>query len=296
VSAICRRRRPFWALLVLTAFVGCGKARPAAPANTPEPSRFVATDFDPAATGTVSGRVTWQGNPPSVPPFEVRNYVPVGSPGQARFLRENPHAPRIDPDTHGVAGAVIFLRGVPLAKARPWDHAPVRVEQRDRRLHIMQGATEAQTAFVRRGDEIEIVSHDGQFHSLHASGAAFFTLTFPDPEQPRRRRLTSNGHVELTSAAGYYWMHAHLFVDDHPYYTRTDAEGQFRLEKVPAGRYEVVCWMPSWLEHRHDRDPETSLITRLFFRPPVERQQAVEVQAGDAAPVTFTLSTSDFER
>jgi len=256
----------------------------------------VAADFDPAATGTVCGRVTWQGNLPSVPPFEVRNYVPIGCPGQPRFLRENPHAPRIDPDMHGVGGAVIFLRGVPVARARPWDHPPVRVEQRDRRFHILQGATEVRTGFVRRGEAIEVVSREQHYHALHASGAAFFTLTFPDADRPRGRRLASPGHVELTSAAGYYWMHAHLFVDDHPYYTCTDSQGRFRLEKVPAGRYEVGCWMPSWREQRHERDPETSLITRLFFRPPVERQQPVEVRAGAEVGAAFTLSTSDFER
>jgi len=65
---------------------------------------------------------------------------------------------------------------------------------------------------------------------------------------------------------------------------------------VPPGRYEVVCWHPSWVEERHDRDPETSLLTRLFFRQPVERPQHIELGPRGSATAEFTLSTADFER
>jgi hypothetical protein len=228
-----------------------------------------------------------------VPPFEIRSFSPAGQP---RLIRENPNAPAIDPPNRGVAGAVVFLRGVPADRARPWDHAAVRVEQRDRRLHILQGEAASRVGFVRTGDEVEMVSRDPLFHALHAGGVAFFSLTFPDPDQPRSRRLTSRGLVELTSAAGYYWMRGYLFVDDHPYYTRTDAQGRFRLDRVPPGRYELVCWHPSWLEARHDRDPETSLVIRVAFRPPVERRQQVEVPRQGNVAADFSLSTGDFEK
>jgi hypothetical protein len=264
---------------------------PAAP--EPRPS---ASAFDPTTAGAISGRVTWTGQLPVVPPFEVRAFIPSGQPGQPRLIRANPNAPCVDPSSRGVASAVVFLRGVSADKARPWDHAPVRVEQRDRRLHVVQGGTDARVGFVRTGDEVEMVSCEERFHSLHAGGAAFFTLTFPDPNRPRKRRLPSRGLVELSSAAGYYWMRANLFVDDHPYYTRTDAHGRFRLEGVPPGRYEVVCWHPSWVEKGHDRDPETSLVNRIFFQQPVERQQQVELAPRRSAAVEFTLSTVDFER
>jgi hypothetical protein len=141
-----------------------------------------------------------------------------------------------------------------------------------------------------------MVSREGQFHALHAGGAAFFTLTFPDPDRPRKRRLPSRGLVELSSAAGYYWMRAYLFVDDHPYYTRTDAQGRFHFDRVPPGRYEVVCWHPSWVEKGHDRDPETSLVCRVFFREPVQRPRQVELAPRGSASVEFTLSAADFER
>jgi hypothetical protein len=253
--------------------------------------------FDPTTAGTITGRVAWAGPLPKVPPFEIRALIQPGDKqGQPRLIRENPNAPAVDPATRGVAGAVVFLRGVRAEKARPWDLPPVRVEQRDRRLHVLQGDTDSRVGFVRTGDEVEMVSREARFHSLHAGGDAFFTLTFPDPDRPRRRRLTSPGLVELTSAANYYWMRGYLFVADHPYYARTDAQGRFRLERVPPGRYEVVCWHPSWLEQGHDRDPETSLVFRLRFCPPVERERRVELGPRGEAVAELSLSAADFKR
>jgi hypothetical protein len=156
--------------------------------------------------------------------------------------------------------------------------------------------TDARTGFVHRGQSVEMASREPVFHILRASGSAFFSLTFPNPDRPRVRSLTEPGLVELSSGAGYYWMRAYLFVDDHPYYTRTDAQGYYQLSQVPPGRYQVVCWLPNWNVARHDRDPESTVISRLFFRPPVEREQHVEVRASGAVAADFTMSKALFQR
>ena len=179
--------------------------------------------------------------------------------------------------------------------ARPWNIPAGRIEQRDLQFHILQGDLDSPYGFIRRGDDIAMVSRDPYFHALHVSGASFFTLMFPDPNRPLPRPLKENGVVELTSAAGYYWMRAYLFVDDHPYYARTDKEGRFSLEQVPPGQYEVVCWMPNWQEARHERDPETGLITRLFFQPPVTLVQKVELGKQESKEVRFSPSMRDFQ-
>jgi hypothetical protein len=82
-------------------------------------------------------------------------------------------------------------------------------------------------------------------------------------------------------------MRGHLFVDDHPYYTQTDAEGWYRLPHVPPGRYELVCWLPDWREEHHERDPESGLVTRVYFRPPLQWASPVEVAACAESAVNF---------
>lgn len=287
-------RRFAWSFLFTLATVaGCKDAVPSqqeSPPSAPEAS----VAFDPDRAGTIEGQVRWSGELPVVEP--CRAWVQISMDGRGeRVVRENPNAPAIDPKGRGVAGAVIFLHGVDPKQARPWDHPPVRVEQRDYRLHVCQGDAEAHSGFVRRGDTIEMVSRQPIYHSLRAGGAAFFTLTFPDPDQPLTRRLDRRGVVELSSAAGYWWMRGYLFVDDHPYYARTDAEGRFVLKQVPPGRYEVVCWLPSWHKGLQERNQDTARVWRLHFRPPVVQAQTVELAPATTGSAGFTISPEAFE-
>jgi hypothetical protein len=208
-------------------------------------------------------------------------------------LRANPFVPVIDSTSHGVAGAVVYLRGVDTGKARPWDHPRVVVEQRDLQLHVLQGSREGRVGIVRRGDAIEMASREGRFHSLHAQGSAWFTLAFPDADRPLARVLDDTGPIELTSGAGYYWMRAYLLVDDHPYYALTDAEGSFVLPRVPPGRYEIVCWLPDWREIGHDRDPYSGRVMRLNFAPPLAIEKEVALEPRQTRVVNFDLSAAE---
>jgi hypothetical protein len=278
--------RATWFLAAVLA-AGCGDV-PAQPPATATP-RLPAPRFDPATAGSLHGRVTWDGALPAVPPFDVQMNPFANEIFQQRHTRPNPLAPRIDARGRGVADAIVFLRGVDPAAARSWDHPPVRVEQRDCQFLVRQGEQTSGVGFVRRGDPVTLLSCDKAYHSAHAGGAAFFTLTFPDCDQPRVRCLDANGLVELSSAAGYYWMRAYLFVDDHPYYTRTDAEGSYTLPQVPPGNYEAVCWLPYWLPERHERDPESGAIARLFFRPPLEQKQAITLGPAESRGLDFLL-------
>jgi hypothetical protein len=202
--------------------------------------------------------------------------------------------PRVDPQTRAVQDAVVFLKEVDPRRAKPWDLEPVVIELRDYQFQIGQGNQVKQTGFIRRGDEVEVVSRQEAFHSVHAEGVAFFSLPFPDCGIPSKRRLTKAGLVELTSAAGYFWMRGFLFVADHPYFARTDFHGRFQLTNVPSGTYEVICWMPNWHEDRHDRDPETCCWTRLFFRPTLGLHQSVSVVPSKTTQASFDISMEMF--
>ncbi|HYV36382.1 MAG TPA: carboxypeptidase-like regulatory domain-containing protein [Gemmataceae bacterium] len=228
---------------------------------------------------------------PLVPPFEIRSLVTPPNPPKARVHYHNPNAPVIDVESRGVAGAVIFLRKVDPSRARPWDHPPVSVEHADRRLYVVQGDNKTNVGIVHQGDKISMVSREKIYNSLHADGAAFFTFPFPDADKPLTRALTNPGFVELSSAAGFYWMRAYLFVSEHPYVTRTDAKGNFELAQVPPGKYQIVCWLPNWNKKSQDRDPESSLVTRMFFQSPLEVERDVVVDANGEVRMDFVVSS-----
>jgi hypothetical protein len=149
---------------------------------------------------------------------------------------------------------------------------------------------------VRKGDAAEMVSRDPWMHALHAGGEAFFTLMFPDPDQSLRRILSKSGLVELSSNNGYFWMRGYLFVDDHPYYCRTDREGSFSLPAVPAGAFRLVAWLPNWKLARQERDPESGLVSRITFEQPLEVELPVVVGNKDEMGIRLELSETSGSR
>ena len=229
----------------------------------------------------------WSGPTPIAAPF----IYGVARPDGNFDIREiqNPNTPRIHADSRAVAGAVVFLRGIDPATAKPWDLPPARVELKDRDITVVQGGRSSRAGFVRRGDVVTVATAGPEFHVLRARGAAFFSLPFPEPGKELTRTLGTAGRVELSSGAGYYWATASLFVDDHPYYTLSDADGRFTLTQVPAGSVEVVVWLPNWAVARQERDPESGLITRQTYGPPFEVVRRVVLTAGTPVELTATL-------
>jgi hypothetical protein len=276
-------------LLVCAAILasGCGTEPPAA-ANAPPAPAPAPNAFAPDMCGTVKGLVTWTGPVPTVAPVPAFTPRADGTGLDCRPVALA-NAPRNDRFTHGVAGAVVYLREVDTARARPWDLPNVQVEFRDSQIVVIQGARTGRTGFVKRGDEITARSTEPVFHSLRGRGAAFFALPFPDPDKPLTRALDKCGRVELTSAAGFYWQSADIFVCDHPYYTVADADGRFQFAHVPTGQYDLVAWHPNWEIAHTERNPENGFPNRLIYAPPLESSRPVVVTREATTLANLTL-------
>ena len=245
----------------------------------------------PESVSTVSGRVRWEGDRPQIPAFRF----PYLKPGQFSWQeRINPLAPHIGQKS-GVRQAIVWLRGENVRTSKPWPHGAPRIELHDTQIYGSQdGQNDLTTIIVQRGQDVEMVSHERVVQSLRARGANFFTLQFPDCDTPLSRSFDEPGFVELTSASNQFWARAFAFVVDHPYVTRTDADGRFILTDVPPGEYEVVCWMPNYLMDRQENDPETMMIARQWYRQPIEMVRKISVHANQKIEVPFTLTESHF--
>lgn len=281
-------------LILAATLSGCGPSPDEYP-DTPFATSRTTTGsrFDPTTTGTIRGRVVWHGTVPDLPLKSAA--IPDGAGGHRWADMPNPFAPVIDEKSRGLAHAVVYLSGIEPEAGRPWDLPPARVVMAGHRIVVKQfDSPEERVGIIRRGDELEMVSADQAVHSLRARGATFFTLPFPDPEKPLRRRMDAPGLVELTSGAGYYWAAADLFVADHPYYAITDREGRFTLPQVPQGKYELACWVRNWHVIGQDRDPETGLIARQRYALPVEKKLPLDLTAVESTNQTFQFDVTDF--
>ncbi len=267
---------------------GCGTEPPAAGTPAPPSAPAAPSKHNKDECGAVTGAVTWTGPLPAVEPVLAVKPRADGSGFDTRPV-SLAVAPRIDSTHRGLAGAVVYLRGVDPDRAKPWDLPNVEVEFRDWQIVVRQGERAGRTGFVRRGDTFTAVSREPVPHTLRGRGAAFFALPFPDPDKPLTRTLDTAGRVELTSASGAFWQAAELFVSEHPYYAVTDTDGRFRFDAVPEGRYELFAWHPNWQVERTERNPESGQPSRLHFAPPLEVSRAVSVERKYATLANLTL-------
>jgi len=264
---VSRHFTPWLALLLLA---GC--TSPLATVAEPVPPAELGAAFDPATTGTIRGQVSWRGPLLTVP--QASGVVPDGDDYRLREV-SNPFTPAVDPTTSGVANVLVQLDGIDSARSRPWDHPPVTLTMADFAYKVTPPS-----GIVRRGEAVTFVSRDAELHVVRARDAAFFSLTFPAPHQPRTRRLDTQGVVELTSGAGYFWNAIDLCVRVDPYAAVTDAQGNYELPQVPAGDYSLTFRFRNPEVTRVERDPETGLPFRHFYGPPAVKSFAVTVGRG----------------
>ncbi|QEG29219.1 hypothetical protein GobsT_40090 [Gemmata obscuriglobus] len=285
--------RALFLISVLFGAFGCGSEPPSvgspAPASS-APALEGGAGFRHGESGGIIGSVTWTGAIPVVEPVADVRPRPDGT-GYTRRVLSHPYAPRIDRASYALLGAVVYLRNVDPARAKPWAAAPVRVEFRDAQIVVTpEGGEPGRVGFVRRGAAVSFRSADPVFNTLRGRGAAFFAIPFPDPDQALERTFDAPGRIELTSASGYHWQAADLFVCEHSYFTLSGPDGRFELSHVPEGTYELVAWHPNWNTVAHERNPESGLVQRVRYAPPLETVRTVTVTRGQSAFAPVNLS------
>ncbi len=140
----------------------------------------------------------------------------------------------------GVGNAVVWLVGV---TAGPADTTPRRVE-----LQLDGCRIEPRVQRVRAGGTLMVASHDQmmsrlRFTSLGGDAALRSTVLLNDAGQvvPTSEAIARAGLVHVTDDL-HPWVHAYLAVAPHPFVAVTNADGQFRFEGVPPGRYTLAVW------------------------------------------------------
>jgi hypothetical protein len=219
--------------------------------------------------GVIAGVVRWKGPAESAVSFDPSGLT-VNAGGARVPVRPAPRL-EVDPETKGVADAVVWLTKPPAGKPPEVPSEPEKLTQRagDCWPHVLA---------VTKGTRVQFVSADDRAH-FQLSGAANFEVDV-EKGNPVERVLGSPGLVEVHSNRAP-WLSAYVWVFDHNYFAVTGTDGKFRLPPVPPGEHTAALWHADW--RLADKK-------QYLAGPPLERKLTVNLGKGQGANLEWTLS------
>lgn len=222
----------FAVILMLAA--ACGRSNE--PSNSklpaPEPDKPVITKPVPPGTGTIIGEVEFAGTPPA--PRKLKVNKDNQACGQEKESEE-----LVLGQNKGISSAVVSLMPDKEILAAPKPQVGTAA------LLNQQGCQfQPHVLLVPSGSTVTILNPDGILHNFHTQSKVNppinraqpkfkkeMTEKFEKPEGPFRMECDV-----------HKWMSGWMVVTDHPFYTLTDKNGQFKLEGVPAGKRIIKIW------------------------------------------------------
>ena len=179
-------------------------------------------EVNSSETGIIAGTVTYQ--PDSARPWRYGRY----------YIE--------DRQTGALAEAVVALSSRSLRNLSPPDEPAEReMDQKDYRFV-------PETIAICAGDTVRFTNSDPAIHNVRTSdGSRPFNINIG----------TGAEHVQEFDRAGglrrpirigcvlHSTMRAWIYVFDHPFYTLTQSDGEFRFEGVPAGEYTLNMMHPA---------------------------------------------------
>lgn len=160
----------------------------------------------------------------------------------------------------GLKDAIVLLEGVEAGK--PFDISVPLIEARDCMFQPFM-------TIVRNGHAVEVVNMDPVMHdiqgyetSLEAGARVLFNTPLVMNHEHHRGDLHAThdhapgkslvGPIYLNKGRRTFYMQCgfHAYMEswamavNNPYYALTDADGQFSIDHIPPGTYQMVVWHP----------------------------------------------------
>lgn len=96
---------------------------------------------------------------------------------------------------------------------------------------------------VPRNQPFLITNEDPMSHDVRAflgnKMLTYFEMNAGD--SPVEKRFDQTGTIVIRCGL-HRWMHAFVISMEHPYYAVTDAKGEFVMENLPPGKFQVKIW------------------------------------------------------
>jgi hypothetical protein len=196
-----------------------------------------------ARAGDVKGQVLWAGDPPAAEKLKVDK-------DQGECLAHGPLLSEkyvVDPKSKGVRWVVVWL-AVDAANPMKGPTPPAALKTpKEKKVTIDQPTCQFQphVLAMREGQTLVVKNSAKVPHNTNIVGGA---------QNPNRNQIIPpGGSMDVTgfkssktavsvSCTIHGWMKSWIRVFNHPYFAVTDAEGNYEIKDIPAGKYTLMVW------------------------------------------------------
>lgn len=181
-------------------------------------------------SAAVKGTVTLSGKPSAEKPIDMSS--------NADCKKLNPKATTDDAQVKDgkVANVFVYVKNPPAGDHKP--SGKVTLDQKGcmytpKMLGIMVN------------QDLEIINSDPTLHNVHAyAKPGEFNQAMPKQGQKLTKKFKKKQVLVDIKCDVHKWMHASAGVLDHPFFAVTNDKGEFSIDNVPDGEYDVEAVHP----------------------------------------------------
>ncbi|MCR9116765.1 MAG: carboxypeptidase-like regulatory domain-containing protein [bacterium] len=194
----------------------------------------------PEGWGAFRGTVVFDGRPPSPKKLEVdRKRYGVGE------IELVDPSLVVHPKTHGLANVVIWFDREQSETLLPVHDSLSEPPSTPSTLESKQYYFTPHVASVRVGQRLQLGCVDQKATNIHIqsdSRGNGFNMILPMGKTYNYESKASEREPLLVTSSIHPWMKSILVIKDHPYFAVTDANGEFEIPKLPAGKWRFRMW------------------------------------------------------
>jgi len=215
------------ALILLILLLGCNNSQPASEQPAAAPKAATIT-IDPATSGTISGIVSFKGQPPKMRPLDM-----TADPG----CPTGPQPTEVVVTNSGkLANVFVYVKeGLPQGNfAVP--SKPVVLDQKGcRYIPHMLGIIAGQALKITNTD-----TADHNIHDMPSKNPPFNESQMPT-DKPVIKKFADPEMMIPVQCNQHPWMRAYINVMSHPYFAVSAPDGSFEIKNLPPGDYTIAA-------------------------------------------------------
>ena len=185
------------------------------------------------AHGTLKGNIKYEGKIPSPRPLKMDADPICGASHEGKVFSES----FIVDDKMNLKNVLVWIKNINYVLGTKIEQSPVVLDQKGcvYSPHVLG---------VMKDQKIIIKNSDATLHNIHSMPKINDQFNFAMPKVVKEK-VTSFSSVEepfYIKCDVHPWMKSWVLVQDHPYFAVTDSKGNFKIENIPPGTYEVIAW------------------------------------------------------